>query len=715
MKVPRFQRRPAGYISLLMVVVVSTTMLLLMVAAYKRATTAQAFQSSVRLRVDYREKEEAILRAIVAITPNRAMRAMQSQSVVAANSAPLRWETIFSDALALANARQSISDPVAASLGNADLVRANAGDAAIGDVGLIFKAAGAEAGMVSAGLNRSLGSGYPVPLSCSDETESSRNATWPIISSLKTYGVLAENGVGLSWATYPNFNVINYPNINFGYARPGQPFVAKRNWWAFSLELAGHDAAQTYAARAKRDFVVSIYEIPSQLAISAASFMALGQHASGTAWANTTVAGGVFSGRALVEGETALERVAARTGISLSNTATVGGLSFTGDPLVPGLREDYLLTQGDFFPVSLASESGRAAFISINRGPDYLDRFSHAPESNTLSSTTWNNYSVGALQCAMQLDVTQVVSAVNKTPTELRFTYLRDGVRQTKTLSLTAGEGTGLPAGYLFACNEDASYNFGTTVVDVAYGKNGVYAYQKGVMGTVTFNNARFGDPLVEGVNAGYFRPSYPFEIKNLATGKICVAVYPQRFAAFLSALGADSTAVNHSLVVNVDYTAATGSVFLTKPSIPCTDLDYGVILQESADLTSFPKGFSLVTNLRLYFGDDFNVVTATPPAGYLGEYRPPCSIFAAEKRYGVNMDPLAVELGGQMASLIAEDAAVPSRPLDARYGNGGVMPPSNIHANLRPITHPADLPPISMMNWLVLLEERKSEYYAAN
>jgi hypothetical protein len=715
MKVPRFQRRPAGYISLLMVVVVSTTMLLLMVAAYKRATTAQAFQSSEQLRVDYREKEEAILRAIVAITPNRAMRAMQSQSVVAANSAPLRWETIFSDALALANARQSISDPVAASLGNADLVRANAGDAAIGDVGLIFKAAGAEAGMVSAGLNRSLGSGYPVPLSCSDETESSRNATWPIISSLKTYGVLAENGVGLSWATYPNFNVINYPNINFGYARPGQPFVAKRNWWAFSLELAGHDAAQTYAARAKRDFVVSIYEIPSQLAISAASFMALGQHASGTAWANTTVTGGVFAGRALVEGETALERVAARTGISLSNTATVGGLSFTGDPLVPGLREDYLLTQGDFFPVSLASESGRAAFISINRGPDYLDRFSHAPESNTLSSTTWNNYSVGALQCAMQLDVTQVVSAVNKTPTELRFTYLRDGVRQTKTLSLTAGEGTGLPAGYLFACNEDASYNFGTTVVDVAYGKNGVYAYQKGVMGTVTFNNARFGDPLVEGVNAGYFRPSYPFEIKNLATGKICVAVYPQRFAAFLTALGADSTAVNHSLVVNVDYTAATGSVFLTKPSIPCTDLDYGVILQESADLTSFPKGFSLVTNLRLYFGDDFNVVTATPPAGYLGEYRPPCSIFAAEKRYGVNMDPLAVELGGQMASLIAEDAAVPSRPLDARYGNGGVMPPSNIHANLRPITHPADLPPISMMNWLVLLEERKSEYYAAN
>jgi hypothetical protein len=27
---------------------------------------------------------------------------------------------------------------------------------------------------------------------------------------------------------------------------------------------------------------------------------------------------------------------------------------------------------------------------------------------------------------------------------------------------------------------------------------------------------------------------------------------------------------------------------------------------------------------------------------------------------------------------------------------------------NLRPITHPAELPPITMMNWLVVLEEKR-------
>jgi hypothetical protein len=710
---PLPHRSPAGYVSFLMVITMSSVLLLLMSAAYRRALVAQSFQSSVQLRVDYREKEEAVLRAIVAITPNRAMRAMQGQSNSSSTvSNPLRWENIFADALALANARQSISDEGATSLGNANLISANAGDSALGNVSLMFKAAAAETGILSTGINRSLGTGYPVPLTCGHANDTARDKTWPIISSQKVYGTPAQTGVALPVDTYPNFNVINYPNINFGYARPGEPFVAKRNWWAFSLELAGHDAALTYAARKKRDFVFSIYEIPSQLAISAGSFMALGEHASGASWENINIAGGVFAGRAAVAGETALAALATRRGAALSSDTTVGGQSFTGDPLAPGLRESFQLARNDFFPVSLASESGRAAFIPINRGGDFLDRFSHASESNALSSTTWNNYSVGALQCAMQLDITQVVNATNKTPTMLRFSYLKGGTRNYLSLNLAAGVAPGLPPGYIFACNEHDTYNFGNAVVDVAYGKNGTYAYQTGVTGSVTFENARFGDPLVGVFKAGYFRPSFPFEIKNLASGKICVAVYPQRFAAFLTSLGADNTAVNHSLAVNVDYTAATGSVLLTKPSIPCTDLDYGVILQECSNLTSFTKGFSLVTNLRLYYGDDFNVVPTVAPSGYVGTYLPPCSIFAAEKRYGVDVDPLAVELNGQVGSLVSEDATVPSRPLDAKNGSGADMAANRIHVNLRPITHPADLPPISMMNWLVVLEERKSEFY---
>ncbi len=223
------------------------------------------------------------------------------------------------------------------------------------------------------------------------------------------------------------------------------------------------------------------------------------------------------------------------------------------------------------------------------------------------------------------------------------------------------------------------------------------------------FNNVRFGDPLVGVQKAGYYRPSYPFEVKTLPSGKICIAVYPQRFRAFLAALNADNTEENNSLVVNVDYT----NVNLTKPAIPCTDLDYGVILQECADLTSFTKGFSLVTNLRTYIGDDFNIVPTVPPTGYtpVGDFFPPVSLFMPERRYGVEVDPFAVNIGGQFGSLASDQIDTPVRPMDSTTVSGTALAANRITVNLRPIRHPAELPPITMMNWLLVIEELRREY----
>lgn len=714
MKTNSIRRFPAGYVSFLMVLSTCSVLTLLMVFTYRRATTSMSIQSSVQLQVDYNEKEEALLRSIVAIVPNRAIRAMQHQSNTTSNSNALRWENIFTDALNLANARQSISTEILSAISSGSTPKiANVGDSTLTDPSRIFKRINSETNYVNAGINTELGNGYPTPLTCADSLDSSRDLTWPIISRTKR-----QTGNASAWSTYPDFNLVQYPKINFGYATPGSQFVAKRNWWAFSVDLTAHDSSTTRAMRSKRNMVLSIYEIPSQLAISASSFMALGQDASGGAWQDVNIAGGVFAGRAIVEGNMGLNALATRRGASISPGATVGTERFQGaDPLKPGVREEFYLTKGEFFPVSLASESGRAAFIPINRGADFFDRFAHASETSTLSTTTWNNYSIGALQCAMRLDVIQAASATNKTPTALRFSYLKGGTRQNLTIPLTTGAESGLAPTYIYCANENQSYNFGTSIVDVAYGKNNSFAYKTAVTGTITFNNATFGDPLVGTPKLGYFRPSYPFEVKSLPNGKICIAVYPKRFPAFLTSLLADNTAVNHSLVVNVDYTLATGSALLTKPSIPCTELDYGVILQESGDMTGFTRGFSLVTNLRLYFGDDFNIVATTPPSGYTptGLYYPPCSIFTPEKRYGVDIDPYRVSLSGQVGSLASESVTEPIRPLESKTLSGARLPANRVQANLRPITHPSELPPVTMMNWLVLLEERKTEFNSGN
>ncbi len=710
-----------GYISYLLVLSTGIILSLLSIYTYRRAMNAHAVQASVQLRSDYSEKEEAVLRSIVAITPNRAIRAMQNGSNSnSTNREPLRWQNIFTEALTAANASTSIPSSLVQTLGIQNHRIANAGDAPLTAVNRIFNALPGGAGYVSVGINRSLGTGFPPPLTTSNLSTIDRDPLYPIISADKRYGTLAQSGVGLPVGTYPSSNLLTYPQINFGYARPGQPFVAKRNWWAFSMNMSAHDATTTLMVRPRRDFVLSLYEIPSQLAISADSFMALGQYASGAAWQNVTIDGGVFAGKALVEGSTTLPALASRRGMTLSGNAAIGGQSFAESPFKPGVREAYQVTNGEFFPVSLASESGRVAFVPINRGADFFDRFSHSTESSTLSPTTWNNYSIGALQCAMRLDVTDVVSSTNPMPTRLRFSYLRSGARQTLDVPLNTSPFAGLPPGYIFACNESQSYNFGAAVVDVAYGKNGTFAFQTGVTGLVAFNNARFGDPLVGTVKSGYYKPSYPFEIKNLPSGKICVAVYPQRFRAFLAALNADGTDINHSLVVNVDYSAATGSVNLSKPVIPCLDFDptngkhqYGVILQECANLTTFTKGFSLVTNLRTHIGDDFNIVSMAPPAGYTptGLYYPPVSLFVPERRYGVEVDPFAVKMDGQIGSLASELDVNPVRPMDSKTVGGTALAANRITVNLKPIRHPADLPPITMMNWLLVLEELRGEF----
>lgn len=699
-----------GYVSLLAVFTMAVLMLTMTLFAYRRALNAHSIQAEIQVQEDYREKEETVLRSIVAITPNRAIRAMQDGSdTTAARREPLRWENILTEALDQANARRSVSPELLERIDAAEAFSANSGDSELATLSRIFASTAGNRGFVSAGLNRDLGTGFPPSLNSSNGL--ANDDIYPLITTQKEYGSLASGKVGLDTSTYSKFNILTYPQINFGYATPGQPFVAKRNVWAFSMNLADHDDSITKLALFRRQFALSIYEIPSQLPISADAFMALGTHADGSAWEHVTISGPVFAGRAKLEGSTSLPSLSTRRGSVMSTGSTVGGLNFQGNPFAPGVIESHRLTEGDFFPVSLASESGKAAFIPINRGADYFDRYSHETETNTLSPTTWNEYSVGALQCAMTLDITESAGSLDKTPIELKFTYLQNGIRQSLTIPLDEGVASELPVGYLFSVAENNSAYF-PTPVDVAYGGGGSFHYKKGVSGTVTFDNQTFGDPIVGGAKNGYYMPSYPFGIKNLPNGKICVSVYPERFEKFLALIGADSPEVNHSIAINVDYV---NSFNLTKPMIPCTESDYGVIIEECRNFTSFTKGFSLVTNLRLHIGDDFNIVAAVPPNGYIppsGKFYPPCSLFAPEKRYGVEFDPSEVEHTGQIGSVAGENVANPIRPLDATTVSGNALAASRITVNLSAIAHPSELPPITMMNWLILIEERRGEFY---
>jgi hypothetical protein len=70
--------------------------------------------------------------------------------------------------------------------------------------------------------------------------------------------------------------------------------------------------------------------------------------------------------------------------------------------------------------------------------------------------------------------------------------------------------------GYTYVADEGESFTF-TETVDVAYGANGQFYYMYGVTGTITFDNATFGDPIIGVVKAGFYRPAGPVDYTYIA------------------------------------------------------------------------------------------------------------------------------------------------------------------------------------------------------
>jgi len=743
MKISTLPRCPRGYVSIVLVLSTGLLLTILLLYAYKHSLSSQSVEAEVQLNLDYAEKEDAMLRAILAATPNRAMRAMRSGSYAVGTREALGWDQIFAESITAANARNSISPAMLNTVkGTASALSiGNSGDSTLTtNIASIFSKIPSDTvittGYVSSGLNRSLEAGFPAALNCVDASTNDRDKLYPIISSNKVYGAMADGLVGASTTDYTNLNILKYPKINFGYTTPGSPFVAKRNWWAFNLGLGGNDRASTGLPATSRKFVLSIYEIPSQLAISSSAYMSLGKFSSGDAWQNVSIEGNVFAGKADLNGGIALPGLASRRGTgTLELGSTIGGQSFTGNPMAVGIRENYQVTNGSFFPVSQASESGRVAFVPINRGTEFFDRFTSNDEiadnavvPNTLWSrfstlprerrSSWDNYSQGAVQCAMRLDVTKGTATGI---TEVKLQYLKNGVMvSTPILSPSALPGD---FGNATVYNEGTSYTT-STPVDIAYGNATQMMVKRKFTGTITFSNTGFGSNLT-GTRKGYVSntPAAALfaEVKSISTGdadgtgnRTALYIYPQRIKAYLALAGVagDPVTVNNSLAVNVVYVGARGAdVAIGAPSQEMIS-NYAVVLDECSDLRDFTKGFSLVTNLRLYIADDFNIQKIAAPTGYTGteDYYPPCSIFAPEKRYGINVDPYAVNFTGQVGSVSSDtDAAV--RPLDSKNKSGAAMSANRLTVNLKPITHPADIPPITMMNWLILLEEKTNQF----
>ena len=674
----RTHKSSPGFASLLVVTSVGVALLIMLVSMYRNTVDAHAIQKNNLLKNDYQQREDAFLRALTNIIPNKAILCMKPGSD---NDESLQWKSIIEDALVMSNSRQALAPEVADSLGFTNIRSGNNTDSNL-ELGAIISAlAGGttDPDAITSGTNQLATSDYPPPLECS-ASDQTTDSLYPIVSLNKKYGPSASGWVKASVSDFPLYNLIDAPELHFNYQNDGT-FIAKHNWWAFEMSFADQDASKTNVITRKKKYLVSLYEIPSQLPISASAFTTFGAHSDGTEWSNVSLRGSIFAEKVKTEGAFSTDAIAARKGVEVSTSTTVNGTTTGGvtgsNPFVSNARE-LAETQGNVFPISSSSDGGRVSFIPINRGLEFYDRYTGDPAEDNpdknsesrLSDTSWNYYSIGAKQCGMRLDVIDVISSTDQTPTAIRFSYQYDDPDDGVVGNL-------VQVSKVFSKNPDP----------------------------LNPEEEAWPDFLDLGGDI------FPFHVDKSYSSRPCIAIYPERLATWLVSNNGGFFESNHSISVNVDYV---NNLEVAKPPFPSDVGDLAVMLIEAKDLTAFTDGFSLVTNMRLIFTDDVNITPMTTPPGITlpaGEdFHPPVSFFAPEKRYGDSGIALKIDIDGQLGSL-AKGNAEPIRIADLKTGYADQVVPENIVANLKTIDHPAALPPINMMNWMVVIREIHPKY----
>jgi hypothetical protein len=655
-----------------MAVVSSVSMVILGVAGYTYLANLRTFQAQARAQVkqDYSQKEDAILNALIHIVPNKAIGAMQRYS--ANNPTFYNWETIFGEALDSANAERSISAEMINSLNLGTAVSANTGDTTFSSVSEVVLAPVQSqqggASLVNGGnwweynmlSDLKIGPRVPAALQLSYENYL-LDRQYPIISFDKTYVSWYTKGLGLSATDYPRYNLIQYPDVKFGYKRPGEYFVAKRNWWVFSLNFGSHNEALTGIPPVRKDYVLSIYEIPSQIPLSASTLLKVGKFADGTAWENVSLDGSLVAENLQTEGSVVVSggSVSARKSLTITGQTVVDGTNLDNDFDELGERESRAAAGGangsttadsDFHQASVGGNVGKVAFIALNRGTNTLLNTSDGTRAERISPTGWNQYTMAGPKAQMTLEMRTMSSATEQVPTQIRLRYRNTS---NSLVSATFTRGTNWPTE-----QEDGG-------------------------------------------------PEFPFQTAELENTRKALVVHLDRLPAFIDGLSnSGGMALNNSLYLF----PRTGESTVITPSIPSLPTDMAVSLRGGEDLTPYTTGFSIVSRYRVYIADSLNSVPATTPAnaGLPGDhvFYPPLSIFAPEKRFGESLTvEHPVELTGQLNSLKTETSDSVN-PLEFMSGDDERLASNKIDANLTSLKSPAELPPIHMMNWLVTIEE---------
>jgi hypothetical protein len=498
-------------------------------------------------------------------------------------------------------------------------------------------------------------------------------------------GVLTASVTQLSASN--RWGKITYPNIRFGYKQSGDIFIARRVWWR--IPVLYQTAQQTLQDQvgvnrypsALANYILSIYEIPSQLPISGNQNLQIGLNWDGTAWVSgangINVAGSIYGGVIQLSPGTYTGGVSSRQQVNVLSTATVGeagGTPYTTSANSafdqPGTRETMALNQipGAAAPVSVAENDGKVLLVPVMPGNQF---YMQAPGN----PTHWDFYARPYYRCRIRIIITGADPTIiyNSTTGVTNSTGTVGAITVT---IYTYADTSSSPDQILGFLDTDA----GVTKTTYAQSVSGDLSHNWPTAPTwMTFTSTTTGD-----------RNLLVIDVKNM-----------------ISALGPGTLAQDAPQL----YSIYIGSNPTTEPASLFTASDPAVALTDTNDLSLFTSGLSIVCNQTLYLIDSFNQVNAIGGTN-AGIKPPPTSIYAPQVRYGMSGAVAPVALTGQVSIDPASGGTpgpTPVNPFSLVTANNTAIPVSSISAHFNEITDPTLIPPIPRMSLMFTIEKERT------
>ena len=504
---------------------------------------------------------------------------------------------------------------------------------------------------------------------------------------------------------------LTYPNIRFGFMRPGDTMVGRRVWWRIpvvyqtteqtqeqiqaGLSANGVNRVDRYPA-APVNYILSVYEIPSQLPITGNANIQLGQYADGSSWGNTTSStnplyisssssssGSIYGDSVQLNGGTYYGGIGSKWNTNVVSSASVAGETYADNTFNDlGVREvrDLARTAGaGAAPVSVAGDNGKVVLLPVLPGLDF-----YHPASGTPAA--WDLYARPYYHSQIRI----TISGTNSTLNYLAGVTNTTGTAGAITVTINYLPDTAGKPDAMFGVSDSAAGWTTRTYQQTSNG--GGPGSNKGngsLVRTDDGSNSSCNFLLYTSTNSGVSAQDQnilEIDLQNM-----------------YSSLGLSQSQC-YSIYVYAPIGQNTSNNAYAQDA---TVANVGVWMADTDDLGFFTHGLSVVSPQRVYLTGNFN----NGGSGQTGttNTKIATSIYTPDLRYGIDGIPAQITLVGQISiSQTTQNSATAVNPLAfVNAANSSIVGTGNSY-QLNALTDPTKLPPIMRLNLLFTVEKER-------